>query len=322
MPEISVVVATTNRATLLRDALKSLQRQTVDRSRYQVVIVDDGSTDETRRVAHDFDCEMSIVYAYQRQSGLAAAKNHGLCLASAPIVLFHDDDDVAAPSLLEEHLLAHGRFPQEHCAILGHTLLSPSLRTDPLMDYVTRVGCQLFSYPQLHDGDVLDYSYFWGGRSSCKRGFLLDRGLFNVVFRFGCEDVELGYRLSGYGFHVVYHARAVTVMARALSVNEFCARAERQGRSNFIFSELHPEPAIRAWTHAADAQRRWREIAPRYDATVASARHLDGMARRKSDLGFDVTLDETRCLHEAYGAAFSAALVKGFSDCAAETQRR
>ena len=51
----------------------------------------------------------------------------------------------------------------------------------------------LFMYPPLKDGELLDNTYFWGGRSSCKKNFLVEHGNFNPVFKFGCEDIELGY---------------------------------------------------------------------------------------------------------------------------------
>ena len=75
-------------------------------------------------------------------------------------------------------------------------------------------GLLLFSYPNLKHGDVLDYTYFWGGCSSCKRKFLIEYGVFNPVFRFGCEDIELAYRLSKSNLKVVYNARAVSTMVR------------------------------------------------------------------------------------------------------------
>src|SRR6185295_1404141 len=108
----------------------------------------------------------------------------------SPLVIFLDDDDMATPQLLEQHLNTHERFADDRFALLGYTALEGGLAADPLMHFATEVSCFLFSYPKLTDGDVLDYSYFWGGRSSCKRAFLLSHGVFNPVFRFGCEDIE------------------------------------------------------------------------------------------------------------------------------------
>ena len=64
------------------------------------------------------------------------------------------------------------------------------------MHYLTEVGKFLFDYTAISHGDVLDYTFFWGGRSSCKRMLLAQEGIFDQNFRFGSEDIELGYRLA------------------------------------------------------------------------------------------------------------------------------
>jgi hypothetical protein len=198
--------------------------------------------------------------------------------------------------------------------VLGYTPLADDIARDPLMHFVTEVGCFLFSYPSLHDGDVLDFEYFWGGRASCKRAFLLEHGVFNPVFRFGCEDIELAYRLSRHNFRVVYNARAVTTMVRKVDFDGFCNRLVRQGRSNFVFSRLHPEDEVQRWTEVSDSEERWRAIAPDYDATLRSARQLDRMANLKQAQGFELADDEVEWLHRAYFAAFRAAKLRGITE--------
>ena len=120
----SVLVCTYNRAELLRLALESLCAQTVGCDSFEVVVVDDGSTDGTATVVERFDGRLQIRYSFQENSGLAAARNHALFLAQGPIVLMHDDDDVAGPHLVEEHLRTHGQYPETHYAVLGYTRLS------------------------------------------------------------------------------------------------------------------------------------------------------------------------------------------------------
>ena len=124
-------------------------------------------------------------------SGIASARNHGIFLTTAPLLLFLDDDDVASPTLVSEHLNAHAQHDADYYAVLGYTALAEALRGDPLMIYCTTAGGLLFSYDRVADRSVLDFTYFWGGRSSCKRRFLLQYGLFNPTFGFGNEDIEL-----------------------------------------------------------------------------------------------------------------------------------
>ena len=200
---LSVIICTYNRSGFLKLVLDSLTRQTVSKNDYEIIIVDDGSADDTRGVVQNFKPLLPLTYFYQKNAGLAAAKNHGIFASRGEIVLFLDDDDIAIPTLLDEHIRTHRKYSEQHMAVLHYTNWAQDLVITPLMHFITEVGCFLFSYPHIKHGDILDYTYFWGGRSSCKRGFLLENGVFNQAFRFGCEDIELGYRLSKFGLKVV-----------------------------------------------------------------------------------------------------------------------
>src|SRR5579864_9483261 len=91
-PLISVVIPSLNRAPLLRASLESLSRQTLGPERYEIIVVDDGSTDETANVCRQFAARAPLRYFYIKNSGISAAKNLGIFAASAPILLFFDDD--------------------------------------------------------------------------------------------------------------------------------------------------------------------------------------------------------------------------------------
>ena len=172
-PKISVVLCTWNRASLLEKVLESLRCQTLPNSEFEVIIIDDGSTDRTQEIVSSFRDRLFLRYFFQENSGLGAARNYGIKMCNAPIIVFKDDDDLAGPDLLKEHLLTHGKYPEENYAVLGYTKLDRNIAKKPLMYFVTEVGLHLFSYPLIKDGEVLDFNYFWGGCSSCKKSFLI-----------------------------------------------------------------------------------------------------------------------------------------------------
>jgi GT2 family glycosyltransferase/glycosyltransferase involved in cell wall biosynthesis len=251
-PLISVIIPTFNRAAMLGPTLESLANQTLPRDKYEVVVVDDGSKDATPEICRCFASRIKLNYRRIENSGISAAKNTGILAARGRILLFADDDDIAHPHLLGEHLNAHEQHPEENVAVLGYTTWAPTLPVTPLMRYVTDIGRFLFAYGNLQDGQILDFTYFWGGRSSCKQSFLAKHGVFNRQFRFGSEDVELGYRLSKFGFQVVFHRAAKSYMARPQTFEDFCDRCERQGASLFFFSRLHDEQVVQRYCQLTD----------------------------------------------------------------------
>jgi glycosyltransferase involved in cell wall biosynthesis len=311
---LSVIVCTYNRAELLKKTLDSLVEQTLDSDKYEIVVIDDGSSDGTRQCVESFAERLPIKYFFQRNSGLAAAKNHGIFASAGEILFFMDDDDIAAPTLLEEHLGTHTRYPGDNYAVLNYTTWALDLHVTPLMHFVTQVGCFLFYYPYIKDGDVLDYTYFWGGRSSCKRVFLIDHGVFNPVFRFGCEDIELGYRLSGHGLKVVYNSKAISYMTRPVGFDDFCNRLVKQGRSQYVFNSLHDDPAVYDWAEMKDAEEKWERIRDVYEAKRNSARGLDKIANTKLQLNLSLDDMTKRLLHNAYWWVFRASKLKGIAE--------
>ncbi len=97
-PSVSVVIATYNYARYLRAALESVRRQTFDS--WELVVVDDGSTDATPQVVRPYLADPRVRYHRTGHAGVAAAKNAGVRLARAPLVAFLDADDVWMPTKL------------------------------------------------------------------------------------------------------------------------------------------------------------------------------------------------------------------------------
>jgi glycosyltransferase involved in cell wall biosynthesis len=107
VPLVSVVFATHNRAARLRTLLRSLREQTVGVDSFEVIVVDDGSSDETASVLVA-ESEAGVLdlrtVRHERARGPAAARNAGWALARAPLVAFTDDDCRADPAWLQAGL--------------------------------------------------------------------------------------------------------------------------------------------------------------------------------------------------------------------------
>ncbi|MEZ4866324.1 MAG: glycosyltransferase family 2 protein [Caldilineaceae bacterium] len=98
-PAISVIVPTYNRAACIERSIRSILSQTW--SDFEVIIVDDGSTDETQQVITTID-DLRLRYHYQSNRGVSAARNAGVMLAKSKLLVFLDSDDEAQPDWLQQ----------------------------------------------------------------------------------------------------------------------------------------------------------------------------------------------------------------------------
>lgn len=103
-PDISVIICTYNRCNYLELALRSLENQNFERSAFEIIIIDAGSTDNTLQTIKTYSEIMSIQFIESLHSGLSDARNTGIKKASGKIVAFLDDDAIADPDWLRQIL--------------------------------------------------------------------------------------------------------------------------------------------------------------------------------------------------------------------------
>lgn len=156
---------------------------------------------------------------------------------------------------------------------------------------------------------------FGGGRSSCKRSFLLDNGIFNNKFTFGCEDIELAWRLKSHGLRVIYEPLAISTMIREITFDQFCNRSYRQGRSQVLFSELHKDPEIQIYCEINDSLRAWSRWGGFYDAQLQWTRNLDKLSNTRClDQQSDNQESLMDTLFKQYENSFYLSKAKGIFD--------
>ena len=296
--------------------LDGLVGQRMGRDRFEVLAIDDGSIDDTLSILAAYADRLPLRIVRQAASGLAAAKNLGVFASQAPVLLFMDDDDVADPDLLIRHLAMHLRHREATVAVLGFTDLDPQIAGLPLMRHVTGVGAQLFSHGWMQPHQRLGFREFWGGRSSCKRSLLIEHGVFNPAFRFGCEDIELGWRLDRVGLRVIYEPEARRTMIRALTFDEFCHRSIRQGRSQWLFAALHDAPVVQDYCEIARAMSIWPAVRGDFAAILRRAEALDRMMLRRGPEAPPLSAASQTDVDDAYREAFFLCRAKGIADAA------
>src|SRR5205814_1106722 len=194
-PRISVLISTYDRPDLLDGCLTSFTEQTLPRTAFEVIVVDDGSpSTETAEVIEQFRDRLPLTFARLEHAGRSAAKNAAVMLAHGELVLFFDDDDRADADMLAEHLRMHEAHPDEPVAVLGYTEWATDLTITPFMHWATDIDKVLFAYGNLTDGAHLDWRGFWEGRISCKRSLLMRAGLHDQRMNYSI-DVEMAWRL-------------------------------------------------------------------------------------------------------------------------------
>jgi GT2 family glycosyltransferase len=315
-PELAAILTAHNRAHLLPRVLDGLAGQSLARDRFEILVIDDGSTDETPAVLAAYANRLPLRIVRQAQSGLAAAKNLGIFMSRAPVLLFMDDDDVADAALFVSHLAMHLCHREAAVAVLGFTDLDPAIARLPLMRHVTGHGGQLLSHGWMRPHQRLSFREFWGGRTSCKRSLLIEHGVFDPAFRFGCEDIELGWRLDPHGLQVIFEPAARSTMIRALTFEGFCRRSIRQGRAQWLFATLHDAPAVREYCEIDRALAAWAEAKGDFAAILRWAAGLDRMMLRRGPDAPALSAASQAELDEAYAQAFFLCRAKGIADAA------
>jgi glycosyltransferase involved in cell wall biosynthesis len=111
MTVVSVIIPTHDRAHVITRAVDSVLAQ--EGADLEVILVDDGSTDDTRRViASRYGSDERVIYVFQEQAGVAVARNTGLARARGDLVAFLDSDDVWRPGKLALQLACLARLPE------------------------------------------------------------------------------------------------------------------------------------------------------------------------------------------------------------------
>jgi glycosyltransferase involved in cell wall biosynthesis len=230
-PDVSVITPTRNRAELLARCLHYLSNQTLASERYELLVVDDASTDTTREVLEDAArtsrCAVRT-FRLEERTGVPGARNHAISRARGSIIVFVDSDNMAAPAFLEAHLAIHEANRQA----IGR---GPVIQTRSLEEpFASRRG-------------LLDIStaYFDTDNASVRRDHLVKAGPFDQDFYpYGWEGLDLGFRLRALGLRRVFRRDAALYhyqepVSRE-SLGGLLTKEEERARTAWLFYAKHP----------------------------------------------------------------------------------
>jgi glycosyltransferase involved in cell wall biosynthesis len=226
-PRISVIVPTYNRSRILGFTLNSLSQQSIDRGDFEVIVVDDGSSDDTMAVVESFQERLQIRYIFQEDKGyrVARARNLGIKAARGRLCALVDSGIIVKREFLANHLQDHSKSKRSICRIgkvLGFDMnpdfskwdsqkfdfgnppaLFEALSTGNGFNDIREAAMQEFPHP--FPEWPAPWIFFWTCNVSIPRIALEAVGGFDELFQsWGVEDLELGYRLHerGLGFSI------------------------------------------------------------------------------------------------------------------------
>jgi len=239
--QLSVVIPTFNRATVLERCLSALGAQSAPASTFEIIVVNDGSADNTQQVVERAaDTLLSPVrYLRQANAGPAAARNRGLALAHGDTVLFLGDDAIADRNLIQAHIEAQAAGP---VACVGLIVPDEAHTLSPFERFLEASGLQ-FDYSPIHrDANDLPFSMFYTANVAAPRSALVAVGGFDERFRDACwEDVEIGYRLARAGVRFRFAPKARVLHAHPMTLQQYMRRMEKAGCAARLLVSLHPQ---------------------------------------------------------------------------------
>ncbi len=226
-PRISVVVCSRNGARTIGDCCRGLKD--LDYPDFEVIVIDDGSTDETAAIAGQ--CGFRVVRTENR--GLSSARNTGMNLATGEIVAYIDDDAYPDPHWLS--YLAASFLSTNHAGVGGPNL-APS-DDGPVADCVARApGGPV--HVLLSDREA---EHIPGCNMAFRKQCLEAIGGFDPQFRVAGDDVDVCWRIRDRGWTLGFHPGAVVWHHRRNSVRTYWRQQKGYGKAEAALERKWPE---------------------------------------------------------------------------------
>ncbi len=241
MEQLDVIIPTRNRIESLRLCLDSIDKQTLDKSKYRVIIVDDGSSPGNLNRLNSLigKYTFAIKLLQNNGKGPARARNLGIDNSSAGVILFLNDDVILVSEHFEVHLAYHRKNPGKFVCVRGKSIWHPDLPDTSIMRYMRKIHLR---YDLKIDESIRELAYFHTMDLSFK-GDLLREIHFDEDFPVACfEDTELGWRLKkSHKLSLLIAPEAKSFHYHFVTLRELINRAKTKGYGASLVLNKHPE---------------------------------------------------------------------------------
>jgi GT2 family glycosyltransferase len=227
-PKVSVVVAVYNGGATLEACLSSLS--SMNYPDYEVVLVDDGSVDQTRAIAE----RCSHVHAiHQPNAGLSAARNRGISAASGEVVAFTDADCRADEDWL--YYLVGSLISKECAGVGGHNFLPPD---DSPVAAAVMASPGGPAHVMLTDTEA---EHIPGCNMAFYKTALTEIGGFDPVFRKAGDDVDVCWRLQQQGYQIGFSPAGFVWHYRRATIRAYLKQQNGYGEAEALLLRKHPQ---------------------------------------------------------------------------------
>lgn len=232
---LSVIIPNFNRADALPQTIRSLARQSLHPNAFQVLVIDDGSTDNSLSLLERLRPRVPFPLQLITQDNLGpgAARNHGAREATANLLLFWDSDMIADRATLEIHRDLH---MQNHSALVAGARRAWAPATTSLFAKALKAGKMGID----HFGEAPSFWEAFSSNLSIHRRDFEELGGFDEDLR-AFEDIDLAYRAQQAGLALMFSREAVGYHNHQLTLDQVCRQQLHYQRYAAAFLAKHPE---------------------------------------------------------------------------------
>ncbi len=313
--DASVVIPTFNRRHALTETLSALAAVEFPRPRWEVIVVDDGSSDGTDGLLREWECSGRLPLRWRglSNSGPASARNAGAASSRGRTLIFIDNDILVPPGFLREHLATLEANPG--CWVIGRIIHPQAVRATPFGRY--RDALWESFHAEYGGRGLVEIPGMTAANVALPRGTFEKLGGFDPAFTIASgEDWDLGMRARRAGVRILYNPEIVVVHNDwAIDLDRFCLRQELYSASDVLLFRKYGPRSPRAslvlqnsraiygrtpLSHLAKYALRWLLV-----RTVPSA------VTNATCEAVGRLFPDSRVAHRAYEAAVALAIFRG-----------
>lgn len=227
LPFVSVVIPTYNRKQMLEKCLKSVFNQTYPKEAYEILVIDNGSIDDTKNFVEEIKktSPISLKYFIQERKGAAATRNLGILKSIGEIIAFTDDDCIIDHTWLENLAFPFG--DQMITGVQGKVLMIG--KQTPFTTVVENINGQGYITANI----------------AYRKKALLDVGMFNESFLSIGEDEDLAFRIIKTGGKIIFNEKAIVQHpAIELKIGPYLKKKKMSLKNTVSLYDQHPEQYI------------------------------------------------------------------------------